>query len=98
IVSGVRRRVHRTEGHLELAVWRELPHGVVAVVGAVHRVVGTDRDPMRAIGELAFAPRLEELSLVRVDEDRMIAPTAQKDPILELNGNAGHVATFDPGG
>src|SRR5262249_54919926 len=45
--------------------------------------------------ELAFAPGLEELSPVGVDEDRMIAATDQEDPILEVDGHAGDVSMLE---
>jgi hypothetical protein len=94
VVAGVRRRVHRPEGHEELAGRRELAHGVVAVVRAVDHRVRTDRDAVRAIGELALAPGAQKLALGVVDHDRMIAAADQEDAILAVDRHPCHVAVL----
>ncbi len=69
---------------------------MVAVVGAEHRVVRADRDAVGAVGEVALAPRPEEVALAVVAEDGMIAPADQEDPILQVDGHPGHVAMRKP--
>src|SRR5438105_271893 len=55
-------------------------HGMADVVGAIHGVVGSDRDPVRP-GELALAPRAEEPALPVEDDDRVLAAVEDVDPV-----------------
>src|SRR5262249_38714206 len=96
VVAGVGRRIERAERAEQLALRRELANGVVAVVGGPDGAVGRDRDPMRAISELALAPRAQEVSLVVVRDDRMVAATDQEHPILTVDRDSGHVAMLEP--
>src|SRR5262245_1380823 len=92
VVAGVRGLVHGTQGHQELALRRELPHGVVAVVGAVEALVGADGDAVGAIGELALAPRAQELAVAVVCDDRVVTAADEVDAVLGIDRHARHVA------
>src|SRR4030095_11137477 len=80
----------------ELAVRRELPDGVVAVVRRVHGVVGADRDAVRPVREVALAPGVDELSARVVNDDRMVAAADQEDAVLQVAGNSGDVTVLEP--
>src|SRR5437867_3469701 len=88
VVAGVRGLVHGAERQQELALRRELPHGVVAVVRAVEEPVRADGDAVGAQGELPLAPRAQEVALPVVDDDRMIAAADQVDAILAVDRDA----------
>ena len=92
VVAGVGGLVHRAEGHQQLALRGELPDRVVAVVGAVERLVRADRDAVGAVGELALAPRAEELAVAIVRDDRMVAAADQIDAVLRVHRHPRHVA------
>src|SRR5215471_14589507 len=57
VIAGVRRRVHDPKGHEQLALRRELPDGVVAVVRAENCAIGADGDTMGAGRKLTLTPR-----------------------------------------
>ena len=88
VVTRVGGRVHRPQRHQQLAARRELPDRVIAVVGAEDGVVRTDRDPVGPVGEVALAPRAEELAVLVVHDDRVIAATDQEHAVLEVDGDA----------
>src|SRR5207253_7394960 len=67
-----------------------------AVVRAVERLVGADGDAVGPVGELALAPRAQELARAVVDDDRMIAAADQEDAILRVDGHARDVAVLVP--
>src|SRR5207253_9175666 len=96
VVAGVGRRIQRAERLQQLALRRELPDGVVTVVGGPHGAVGRDRDAVRAIGEVALAPRAQEAALLIVGDDRMVAAADQEDAILAVHGHARDVAVLEP--
>src|SRR5262249_7939955 len=75
VIAGVRRRVHDPQGQEQLARRRKLPDGVVAVVRAEDRAVGTDGDAMGTGRELALAPRAQKVPLLIVDNDRVVPAT-----------------------
>ena len=97
VVAGVGGRVHRPERHQQLAVRRELAHGVVAVVRAVEHVVRADGDAVSPVGELALAPGAEEPAAVVVDDDRVVAAADQEDPIFGVDRHSRHVAVLVSG-
>src|SRR5437867_4096398 len=86
VVARVRGLVHGAERHQELALRRELPHGVVAVVRAVQKAVRTDGDAVRAQGELSLAPRRVQIALVVDVGHARLERVARREPYL-----AGHV-------
>ena len=94
VVAGVGRLVHGAEREQQLALRGELPHRVVAVVGAVDAAVRADGDAVGPVGELALAPRGEELARVVVDHDRVVAATDQEDAVLRVHRHARHVAVL----
>src|SRR5262249_39738282 len=92
VVAGVRRCAHGAEGHQELALRSETPHGVVAVVAAVERAVRRDGDAMRAQGEEPLPPRPQEVAFLIVREDRVVAAADQIDSVLAVDGDPRDVA------
>src|SRR6185437_3671922 len=81
--------------HAELQEQRalegELAHGVVAVIGAVDRVVGPDMDAMRA-HEQPFAPAAQEIAVAVEHDHRMGAAIEDIDAVLAVDGDAGDFA------
>ena len=67
---------------------RERLHGVIEIIGAIHRVVGTDRDPMRSREEV-LSPRTDEAALAVEDVDGMFAPVEDEDPVVRVGRDAG---------
>ena len=72
----------------ELSLGRELLHGVVEIVGAIDRVVGADRDPVRPDEEV-LAPRADESALAVEDDDGMFASVEDEDPVARVGRDAG---------
>src|SRR5439155_1486608 len=72
------------------------PLGEVLAVGGPHGAVGRDRDAVRAVGEVALAPRAQEAALLIVGDDRMVAAADQEDAILAVHGHARDVAVLEP--
>src|SRR5262245_13476261 len=97
VVAGIRGFIHGAQREQQLALGRELAHGVIAVVGAVQHLVRPHRDAVGAVGELTLPPRAQELALLVVDDDRMIAAADQEHAILAIDGDPGHVAVDVPG-
>src|SRR2546425_392070 len=98
VVPRIGRRVQGPERREQLAVGRELPHRVVAVVRAVDHVVRADGDAVRAVGELALAPGPEEVAGLVVDDDGVVTAADQIDPILGIDGDPRDVAVLVAGG
>jgi hypothetical protein len=79
------------------SVISSLPFGVnfrtvVAVVGAVDATVGTDRDAVRPVRELALPPGADEVPVPIVDDDRMVAAADQEHPLFAVHGYPRDVA------
>src|SRR6185436_6463710 len=76
-----------------LAVERALAHRVIAVVGAIERVVGPH---VHAVGatEYALAPRLEEVAVAVEHAHRMFAAVEHIDAILAVDADRADVAEF----
>ncbi len=72
----------------QLPLGRELLHGVVEIVGAIHRVVRTDRDPVRSREEV-LSPRADESAVAVEDDDGMVAPVEDEDPVVRVGRDAG---------
>src|SRR6266508_3769406 len=68
VIARVGRHAARSDGLQEAAVARESTHGLIAVVREPQRVVGRERDPVRAHREDALAPRADETAVALVDE------------------------------
>src|SRR5215831_14537442 len=66
IIPGVRGCIHHAKGQQQLALWRELPDGVVAIIRAEDRAVRAHGDTVRAVGELILTPRAQEIALLVV--------------------------------
>src|SRR5262249_13352536 len=94
VVTRVGWRVHRPHREQQLALGRELADRVIAVVGAEDGVVGADGDAVGAIGEIALAPRAEELAAVVVRADRMIAAADEEHAVLEVHGHTGDISVL----
>src|SRR2546428_2529434 len=97
VVARVGWAAARPEREQELAVRRELSHGVVAVVGAPDRPVGRDGDAVRAHREDAFAPRADEAAVALVDQDGMVAAPEEVHATAGIDGDGGHVAMREAG-
>src|SRR5262249_43165367 len=72
----------------QLALRRELAHGVIQIVRAVDSIVRSDGDAVRAL-EHAFAPRGEETPVPVEDDDGMHTAVEDVDAILRVDGDAG---------
>src|SRR5689334_22042646 len=96
VVAGVGGLIQRAERLEQLALRCELPNRVIAVVGAPHGPVGTDADAVRAVRELAFAPRADEAALAIVGDDRMITAADEEHAVLAVDGHTRHVAMLVP--
>ena len=83
--------VGHADGQQHLAVGRDLADRVVAVVGAVERVVAVDMDAVRA-AEQAFAPRAQEVAVAVEHHHRMLAAIEDIDVVLAVDGHGGDVA------
>ena len=70
------------EGEEQLSVGCELADGVTGVVGAPHRVVGRDRDAVRAHREDPLAPRPDKPSVALVDHHRVLRAAEDVDAAL----------------
>ena len=69
----------------ELPIGSELAHGVSGVVGAIHGVVRSDRDPVRPHREDALAPRSNEAAVTLVDHHRVLRAAEEKDAVLRID-------------
>ena len=85
--AGLGRPRGVAQRHQELAVGRELAHGVVEVVGAPDMVVPVDEDAVRA-RENALAPGIQEAAVLVEHDHRMGAAIEDVDPVLGIDGDA----------
>jgi hypothetical protein len=93
--AGVRRTSALAEHPHQFPIGGELLHGVVEVVGAIHHVVGADRDPVRS-HEGALSPRADEPALAVEDDDGMVAPVEDEDPVVRVGRDAGDLDESPP--
>src|SRR5215467_11134060 len=84
IIAGVRGRIHHAKGHKQLALGRELPDGVVAIIRAENRTVRAHGDTVRAVGELTLTPRAQEIALLVVYYDGMIPTSDEVHTVLAI--------------
>src|SRR5438132_9747689 len=68
------------------------------VVGAVDRVIRSDRDAVRSHREHTLAPCSDEASIPLVDHHRMLRAAKKKDAILRIDGDRGYVGVGIAGG
>jgi hypothetical protein len=94
---GVGRLPARTQRERELSFGGKLLHCVVEVIGAIHRVVGANRDPVRTDKEV-LAPRAHESALSIEDDDGMIASIEDEDPVARVGRDAGNFNQTPPFG
>ena len=92
VITRVGRRVHDAHGHQQLALGRELAHGVIAVIGAEDRAVGMNTDAVRAVSEIAFAPGAYEIAFLVVNDHRVFAAADEIHAVLAVDGHPRHVA------
>ena len=76
-----------TDGQEQLALRRELPGGVMQVVGEPDGAVGADVDAVGA-PNLSLTPRAQELALAVEDDDRMRTPVEDPHVVLRVDGDA----------
>ena len=93
-VAGVRGRAGHAQGEQQLAVRGELADRVVAVVDAVHRAVGADRDAVR-VGEGSSSPGPDERPGGGVHEHLVVVAGEQVHLVGGVDGHAGDVAVAD---
>ena len=78
------------DGELDLAGGRAPAHGVVAVVGAIERVVAVDVQAVRAV-EHALAPGAQEIALAVEHHHGVLAAVEDVDLVLAVDGDGGDV-------
>ena len=98
VIAGVRRRVHDSERHEQLALRRELPDGMVAVIRAEDRAVGADGDAVGASRKLTLAPRAQKVAVLIVHEDRVVPTADEVHAVLTVHRHARHVPVRIPCG
>src|SRR5712692_5388862 len=76
-----------SDGQEQLTLRRELPHGVLEIVGEPHGSVGIDGDAVGA-PHVSLAPGANELAVAVEDDDGMLAPREAEDIVLGVHGYA----------
>ena len=67
-----------------LAAERAFAHGVVAVIGAVQRLVRADMQPVRPV-EQVFAPGIQQVAVAVEHHHRVLAAIEDIDPVLRVD-------------
>src|SRR5262245_32950455 len=83
-----RRLIGRADGEEEFPLWRELADGMVAVICAVHGIIGTKVNGVGAAAEQPFAPRPQKIALTVEDDDWMLPARDQIDVVLGVHVDA----------
>lgn len=88
--TGVRGDSMSSQRHQQLTVRCELSDGVTEVVGAEHRVIRRDRDPVRP-REQTLAPRTEKVPLAVKDREGMLASAKHENSVSRIGSDADHL-------
>ena len=67
-----------------LAVQCAFAHGVVAVIGAIQRLVRADMQPVRPV-EQVFAPGIQQVAVAVEHDHRVLAAIEDIDPVLRVD-------------
>ncbi len=94
VVARIRRMLGRPEIEHLLAVQRVLADGVIGIVDQVQRVVFAHVHAMRAVRELSFAPRAQEMPVAIVNHHRMVAATEKVDVAFGIAAHARDVCVL----
>jgi hypothetical protein len=90
-----RRLAGHADDQQHLSVPPALADRVIAVVGAVERLVGRDVQAVR-LGEDPFAPRPQEIAFAVEDHHRMPAATEHVHVVVAVDGDRRDVREFPP--
>src|ERR1700745_2865247 len=82
--------VRNADCEQNFAIGRALPHGVVAVVGAVQMILSVDVEPV-STRKQSFTPAVDEMAVTVQDYHRMGAPIENIDPIPTVDSDGGDV-------
>jgi len=90
----ISRLVHVPDGHEELPVGGELPEDVAVPVDAIDIPLIVDVGPVGVL-EHPLSPGPDERAVLLVDDDGVLPPVEDVDPVPGVDGHPGHLGV-DP--